>query len=124
MISLADTSDHFPTSQTSVVSLMTAGLKTVAAGDVGGKPQPIVCRLTFPGASEDAVKEVLGGGALPSLELAVDLQPSTAPATLQLLWNDKPVPMQVLAGAAPASCQNADHASASNKQGGLEAFVS
>lgn len=55
----------------------------------------MLCRLMFPGASEDAVKEVLGGGDLPSLELAIDLQPSTAPATLQLLWNEKPVPIQV-----------------------------
>lgn len=68
----------------------------MAAAEAGGKPQPVLCRLMFPGASEDAVKEVLGGGELPSLELAIDLQPSTAPVTLQLLWNDKPVPLQVL----------------------------
>ena len=55
----------------------------------------MLCRLMFPGASEDAVKEVLGGGELPSLELAIDLQPSTAPTSLQLLWNEKPVLLQV-----------------------------
>lgn len=77
------------------MNMVSAGLKTVAAGEANGKPQPMVCRLMFPGASEDAVKEVLGGGDLPGLELAIDLQPSTAPATLQLLWNEKPVPIQV-----------------------------
>lgn len=73
-----------------------AGLKTAAADkNASGGVLPVSCRLTFPGASEEAVKEVLGGGELPGLDLAIDLQPSTAPCSLQLLRDGQPVPLQV-----------------------------
>ena len=77
------------------VGILHAGLKTGPVKQDVGKAVPFLCRLMFPGASEEAVKEVLGGGELPSLNLAIQLQPSTAPCSLQLLWNDQPVPLQV-----------------------------
>lgn len=78
-------------------SCLVSGLGTIAiqASESSGAIKPMKCRLLFPGASEDAVKEVLGGSDLPQLNLAIGLQPSTAPASLALLLDGKLVPVQV-----------------------------
>lgn len=73
-----------------------AGLRTRAMVDQSATSSAAVtCRLTFLGASEEAVREVLGGGELPGLDLAVDLQPSTAPSSIQLLHDGQAVPLKV-----------------------------
>ena len=53
------------------------------------------CKLVFPGATEEAAREVLGGAELPALDLGISLEPSTAPAGIQLLWNSQEIPTQV-----------------------------
>lgn len=56
---------------------------------------PVVCRLEFPGTSEESAREVLGGADLPRLDLGIKLLPSKAPASIRLMMSGEDIPLKV-----------------------------
>lgn len=74
---------------------MAVGLKAGHSGRDASPGSIISCRLVFPGATEEATREVLGGSDLPRLDLGIFLESSTAPTALSLLWQGDQIPTQV-----------------------------
>lgn len=71
-----------------------AGLKTMRSTDYV-RPATMSCCLHFKGMDPEEAKKLLGVDDLPRMVLGIDVQPSTAPAKLQLLRNGEAIASEV-----------------------------